>query len=55
MYKSKYPVSEKCDIKTSFYALYHEIYCYIISGQKVNFILMPLVRRMNKELRKAGF
>jgi fructosamine-3-kinase len=49
-YKKKYPVSEKCDIKTSFYALYHEVYAYIISGTKVNSILMPLVKRMNKEL-----
>jgi hypothetical protein len=45
-------VSEKCDIKTSFYALYHEVYAYIISGTKVNSILMPLVKRMNKELDK---
>ena len=51
MYKKKYPVSEKCDLKTSFYALFHEIYCYIISGVKINFILMPLVKRMNRELR----
>lgn len=52
-YKAKYPVSEKCDIKTAFYSLYHEVYCYIISGIKVDFILMPLVKRMNKELRKV--
>ena len=53
-YKAKYPVSEKCDIKTAFYALYHEVYAYIISGTKVNFILMPLVKRMNKELDKCN-
>ncbi len=53
-YKAKYTVSEKCDIKTSFYALYHEVYAYIISGTKVNFILMPLVKRMNKELYKCN-
>lgn len=53
-YKRKYPVSEKCDIKTAFYALYHEVYTYIISGTKVNFILMPLVKRMNKELDKCN-
>ena len=51
-YKSKYPVSEKCDIKTAFYALYHEVYAYIISGTKVNFIMKPLVKRLNKELKK---
>ena len=53
-YKAKYPVSDKCDIKTSFYALYHEVYAYIISGTKVNFILMPLVKRMNRELDKCN-
>lgn len=53
-YKAKYPVSEKCDIKTAFYALYHEVYAYISSGTKVNFILMPLVKRMNKELDKCN-
>jgi len=53
-YKAKYSVSEKCDIKTAFYALYHEVYAYIISGTKVNFILMPLVIRMNKELDKCN-
>ena len=54
MYKSKYSVSEKCDLKTSFYALFNEVYCYIISGNKINMILMPLVRRMNRELKKSG-
>ena len=53
-YKAKYTVSDKCDIKTSFYALYHEVYAYIISGTKVNFILMPLVKRMNRELDKCN-
>ena len=53
-YKSKYPVSEKCDIKTAFYALYNEVYAYISSGIKMNFILMPLVKRMNKELDKCN-
>lgn len=53
-YKKKYPVSAKCDLKTAFYALYHEVYAYIISGNKVNFILMPLVKRMNRALDQAG-
>ena len=53
-YKAKYHVSEKCDIKTAFYALYHEVYAYISSGTKVNFILMPLVKRMNRELDKCN-
>lgn len=52
MYKTKYSVSKNCDIKTAFYALYHEVYSYIVSGNKVNSILMPLVKRMKKELKK---
>ncbi len=53
-YKAKYPVSEKCDLKTAFYALYHEVYAFLISGTKINSILMPLVKRMNQELDKHG-
>lgn len=54
-YKKKYPVSDKCDFKTAFYALYHEVYAYIISGNKVDFILKPLVRRMEKALDAARY
>lgn len=46
-YKRKYKVSEKCDLKTAFYAMYHEVYVFLISGTKVDAILNPLVRRMN--------
>lgn len=53
-YKAKYPVSEKCDLKTAFYGLYHEIYSYIVSGNKFEFILRPLVRRMEAELDSNG-
>lgn len=51
-YKQLYPTSEKVDIKCAFYGLYHEIYCYISSGSKADFILKPLVKRMNKEMNK---
>ncbi len=51
-YKKKYPVSKNVDRKTAFYALYHEVYAYILSGNKVNFILRPLVKRMEAELEK---
>lgn len=54
-YCRNYPVSQKCDIKTAFYGLYHEVYAYLLSGNKVNYILMPLVRRMNRELKNYGF
>ena len=49
-YVSKYPVSRRCAVKTAFYGLYHEVYAYVRSGVKLNFILMPLVKRMNDEL-----
>lgn len=51
-YKKKYPVSEKCDIKCSFYGLYNEVYCGICSGKMYKTILKPLVKRMNVELDK---
>lgn len=54
-YKKNYSVSEKVDMKTAFYGLYHEVYAYILSGKKENLILMPLVRRMHQELKKAGY
>lgn len=54
-YKKNYPVSEKVDLKTAFYGLYHEVYAYISSETKVNLILMPLIRRMHQELKKAGY
>ena len=53
-YKKKYPVSQHVDQKTAFYGLYHEIYAYILSGNKVNFILRPLVKRMEAELKRMG-
>lgn len=51
MYKRKYTVSKNCDLKTAFYALYHEVYAYLISGAKSNAILLPLVRKMNSALQ----
>lgn len=53
-YKSKYPVSGKCDLKCAFYAVYHEIYCFISSGTHTELILKMTVYRLNKELKKAG-
>lgn len=50
-YKKKFQVSEKCDMKCDFYALFNEVYCYITSGIKVDFILTPLVLRMKKDLK----
>lgn len=53
-YKSKYPVSENCDVKTAFYALYHEVYTYIITGSRIHWYLPQMVSRFEKDMRKAG-
>lgn len=53
-YKQKYPVSENCDVKTAFYALYHEVYTYILTGSRIHWYLPQMVRRFEKDLRRAG-
>lgn len=53
-YKRKFSVSEKCDIKCAFYVLYNEIYCNITAGSFNAFLIKPVVKRMKKELAKAG-
>ena len=53
-YKRKYPVSENCDVKTAFYALYHEVYTYILTGSRIHWYLPQMVRRFNQDLRRAG-
>ncbi len=51
-YKEKYQVSKNCDIKCAFYALWNEVYCYIKSGKLFVSIMKPLVKNMNRELKK---
>ena len=53
-YKQKYPVSEYCDVKTAFYALYHEVYTYILTGSRIHWYLPQMVRRFEKDMRRAG-
>lgn len=53
-YKQKYPVSKNCDIKTAFYALYHEVYTYIITGSRIHWYLPQMVHRFNKDMLQAG-
>ena len=53
-YKRKYPVSKNCDVKTAFYALYHEVYTYINTGSRIHWYLPQMVRRFEKEIRRAG-
>lgn len=53
-YKRKYRVSNNCDVKTAFYALYHEVYTYIITGSRIHWYLPQMVRRFHKDMRRAG-
>lgn len=53
-YKAKYPVSKNVDLKCAFYAVYHEIYCFISSGSHTEIILKTAVNRLIRELKKAG-
>lgn len=54
MYKSKYPTSKNCDLKVAFYAMYHEIYCYISSGRRTKINHLRCLIQLKKEMRKAG-
>ena len=53
-YKSKYPTSKNCDIKIAFYAMYHEIYCYISSGRRTKMNHLRCLLQLKKELKKAN-
>lgn len=53
-YKSKYPTSKNCDIKIAFYAMYHEIYCYISSGRRTRINHLRCLLQLKKELKKAN-
>lgn len=53
-YKAKYPVSKNVDLKCAFYAVYHEVYCFISSGRHTEIILKTAVNRLIRELKKAG-
>lgn len=53
MYKSKFPTSKNCDLKVAFYAMYHEIYCYIRSGRRTKINHLRCLLQLKKELKKA--
>lgn len=52
LYKQKFEVSEKCDVKTAFYGLWNEVYCLISAGTFYKFIMNPLVKNMYIQLIK---
>ena len=51
MYKEKYAVSEKCDIKCAFYALWNELACGISSGKFYKSMMKAIVKNMNNMLK----
>ena len=53
MYKSKYPTSKNCDLKVAFYAMYHEIYCYIRSGRRTKINHLRCLLQLKKELKNV--
>ena len=54
MYKSKYPTSKNCDLKVAFYAMYHEIYCYISSGRRTKINHLRCLLQLKKELKRSN-
>ncbi|MEZ3421482.1 MAG: phosphotransferase [Eubacterium sp.] len=50
IYKEKYQVSEKCDIKCAFYGLWNEAMVYLETGRYTRFIMKAAIKRMKKEL-----
>ena len=50
-YKSKFRVSEKCDIKCAFYRLWNEAMVYLNTGKYTGFIMKAAVNYMKKQLK----
>lgn len=51
-YKERYPVSKNCDVKTAFYAIYNEIYCYRLCGLSFEYIYPRMIKRLKEEIEK---
>lgn len=50
-YKRKYPVSEKCDLKSALYALFLEIKCDFDYGVKYPGVISLMVRDLDRQLK----
>ena len=50
-YKSKFKVSDKCDIKCAFYRLWNEAMVYLNTGKYTGFIMKSAVNYMKKQLK----
>ena len=50
-YKSKFKVSEKCDLKCAFYRLWNEAMVYLNTGSYTGFIMRSAINYMKKQLK----
>ena len=50
-YKSKFEVSEKCDLKCAFYRLWNEAMVYLNTGRYTGFIMRSAINYMKKQLK----
>ena len=50
-YKSKFSVSEKCDLKCAFYRLWNEVMVVLNTGSCTNFIMRSCVKYMKSQLK----
>lgn len=50
-YKEMFPVSENCDVKLAFYAVFNEIYFYLLTGMSFEYIYPRMIRRLRKEMK----
>lgn len=50
-YKSKFKVSEKCDLKCAFYRLWNEAMVYLNTGTYTGFIMKSAIKYMKKQLK----
>ena len=50
-YKSKFKVSEKCDLKCAFYRLWNEALVYLNTGTYTGFIMRSAINYMKKQLK----
>lgn len=50
-YKSRFPVSETCDLKCAFYTLYKEISCYISYGTNLSFVYQEHAAQLAHQMK----
>lgn len=54
LYKSRNTVSEKCDLKIEFYALFSEVYWYSLTGNKYDGFMLMKAKYLKKQMHRFG-